>query len=98
VDCYSTSPRPLIVTQFFSVVRQIISFTVPFWSPVLSERFGYGRGIGIETGIAVGFYVLVSIELKRVGRALARVVEYCCVLEWRGVEETVGWEVVGAIC
>jgi hypothetical protein len=60
VDCYSKESGPLVVGQFVNIVRQIISFTVPFWSPVLSERIGFARGFGVEAGIAGGFFVLVS--------------------------------------
>jgi hypothetical protein len=58
VDCYSL--RPLVVTQFLNIVRQVISFIVPVWNPVLNEKLGYGLGFGIEAIIAVAFYLPVS--------------------------------------
>lgn len=58
VDSYSS--HPLIVGQFVNVTRQTIAFTVPFWSPLLNEKVGYGLGFGVEAIIAVAFYILVS--------------------------------------
>jgi hypothetical protein len=58
VDSYSS--YPLIVGQFVNVTRQTIAFTVPFWSPLLNEKVGYGLGFGVEAIIAVTFYILVS--------------------------------------
>lgn len=58
VDSYST--HPLVVGQFVNVTRQTIAFTVPFWSPRLNAKLGYGLGFGVEAIIAVVFYILVS--------------------------------------
>ena len=57
VDCYSS--RSSAVAQFISFVRQVISFTVPFWNPPLNARLGYGLGFGVEAIIVVAFYILV---------------------------------------
>ncbi|KAH8805080.1 major facilitator superfamily domain-containing protein [Xylogone sp. PMI_703] len=59
VDCYSSHSSA--VTQFISFLRQVISFTVPFWNPPLNDKLGYGLGFGIEAIIAVTFYALSGI-------------------------------------
>jgi hypothetical protein len=43
------------VLQFINTVRQIIAFTVPFWSPNLNARLGYGLGFGVEAIILAVF-------------------------------------------
>ncbi|EFR02170.1 hypothetical protein MGYG_05173 [Nannizzia gypsea CBS 118893] len=55
VDCYSShSPS---VLQLINVIRQTVSFTVPFWSPNLNEAVGYGLGFGIDAIILAVFYL-----------------------------------------
>lgn len=63
VDCYSSHSSA--VTQFISFLRQVISFTVPFWNPPLNDKVGYGVGFGIEAIIVVTFYILVSSRTSR---------------------------------
>ncbi|KAJ5650918.1 uncharacterized protein N7484_004641 [Penicillium longicatenatum] len=46
VDCLSSHSGSVL--QLINAIRQIISFTVPFWSPELADRLGYGLGYGIE--------------------------------------------------
>jgi Na+/melibiose symporter-like transporter len=60
VDCFSSHSS--VVTQFISFLRQIISFTVPFWSPPLNEKLGYGLGFRVEAIVAMFFYILVCYE------------------------------------
>ncbi|KAJ5833660.1 hypothetical protein N7474_001971 [Penicillium riverlandense] len=55
VDCYTAHSGSVL--QFMNVVRQVISFTVPFWSPNLNENLGYDLGFGIEAIILVIFYL-----------------------------------------
>lgn len=43
------------VLQLINTVRQILAFTVPFWSPDLVDRLGYGLGYGIEAIILATF-------------------------------------------
>jgi hypothetical protein len=57
IDCYSSQSSD--VTQLISFLRQVISFTVPFWNPPLNEKLGYGLGFGVEAIIVVTFYLLV---------------------------------------
>jgi Na+/melibiose symporter-like transporter len=68
VDCYSS--HPFLVTQFINIVRQLISFTVPFWNPNLNEKVGYDLGFGIEAIIAVFFYFLVCQSQLHCGKLL----------------------------
>ncbi|KAM5432110.1 hypothetical protein MferCBS31731_007611 [Microsporum ferrugineum] len=61
VDCYpSKAPS---VLQLINVIRQTVSFTVPFWSPNLNEAVGYGLGFGIEAIILVVFYLCSLLVL-----------------------------------
>lgn len=55
VDCYPEH-APAIM-QLVNVTRQILSFTVPFWSPNLNKGVGYGLGYGIEAIILVVLYL-----------------------------------------
>lgn len=43
--------------QLINANRQIISFTVPFWSPNLGTKGGYRLGFGIEAILMAFFYV-----------------------------------------
>ena len=43
------------VLQLINTVRQILAFTVPFWSPDLTDRLGYGLGYGVEAIILATF-------------------------------------------
>jgi hypothetical protein len=58
VDCHGQ--EALEVSQFISLIRQTISFTVPFFNPPLNDRVGYAGGFGIEASILAVFYILVS--------------------------------------
>ncbi|KAF3482812.1 uncharacterized protein GIQ15_02136 [Arthroderma uncinatum] len=61
VDCYpSHSPS---VLQLINIIRQTVSFTVPFWSPNLNETVGYGLGFGVEALILVFFYLCSLLVL-----------------------------------
>ncbi|KAK2875348.1 hypothetical protein FQN49_001666 [Arthroderma sp. PD_2] len=61
VDCYSShSPS---VLQLINIIRQAVSFTVPFWSPNLNEAVGYGLGFGIEAIILACFYLCSLLVL-----------------------------------
>ncbi|KAE8421261.1 major facilitator superfamily domain-containing protein [Aspergillus pseudocaelatus] len=53
VDCLSSHSDSVL--QLINTVRQILAFTVPFWSPNLVERLGYGLGYGIEAIILAVF-------------------------------------------
>lgn len=55
VDCYASHSGSVL--QLINVIRQTISFTVPFWSPNLNNALGYGLGFGIEAIILVFFYL-----------------------------------------
>jgi len=55
IDCYPSHSGSVL--QLINAIRQIISFTVPFWSPNLSAKVGYGLGFGIEAIIMVFFFV-----------------------------------------
>lgn len=55
VDCYTSHSGPVL--QLVNIVRQVLSFTVPFWSPNLNEAVGYDLGFGIEAIILVVFYL-----------------------------------------
>jgi MFS family permease len=55
MDCYPSHSGSVL--QLINAIRQIISFTVPFWSPNLSAKVGYGLGFGIEAIIMVFFSV-----------------------------------------
>jgi MFS family permease len=46
MDCYPSHSGSVL--QLINAIRQIISFTVPFWSPNLNAKVGYGLGFGIE--------------------------------------------------
>ncbi|QKX55583.1 uncharacterized protein TRUGW13939_02677 [Talaromyces rugulosus] len=63
VDCYASHSGSVL--QMINAVRQIISFTVPFWSPILNESLGYGSGFGIEAAILAAFYILSLLVLWR---------------------------------
>ncbi|KAJ5657118.1 uncharacterized protein N7484_000767 [Penicillium longicatenatum] len=54
VDSYTAHSGSVL--QFINVVRQVIAFTVPFWSPNLNEALGYDLGFGVEAIILVAFY------------------------------------------
>ena len=54
VDCYPSHSGSVL--QFINVIRQVTSFTVPFWSPNLNKAVGYGLGFGIEAIILAAFY------------------------------------------
>lgn len=56
VDCYPSHSGSVL--QVINAIRQITSFTVPFWSPNLNESLGYGAGFGIEAAILATFYIL----------------------------------------
>lgn len=56
IDCFPEHSASVL--QLVNIVRQITSFTVPFWSPNLNEALGYGLGFGIEAIILAVFYVL----------------------------------------
>ncbi|EIT79598.1 synaptic vesicle transporter SVOP [Aspergillus oryzae 100-8] len=55
VDCLPSQSGSVL--QLINTVRQIIAFTVPFWSPNLVEHLGYGLGYGIEAIILAAFSV-----------------------------------------
>lgn len=57
MDCHRH--QALAVSQFVSLVRQTLSFTVPFFNPPLNDRVGYAGGFGIEASILAVFYSLV---------------------------------------
>ncbi|BDD61515.1 hypothetical protein MAP00_006557 [Monascus purpureus] len=59
VDCHRH--QALAVSQFVSLVRQTLSFTVPFFNPPLNDRVGYAGGFGIEASILAVFYSLSLI-------------------------------------
>lgn len=61
IDCFPN--RSGSVLQLVNIVRQVTSFTVPFWSPNLNEAVGYGLGFGIEAIILAVFYVLSLLIL-----------------------------------
>ena len=54
VDCHPSHSGSVL--QFINVIRQVTSFTVPFWSPNLNKAVGYGLGFGIEAIILAAFY------------------------------------------
>ncbi|KAK6380595.1 hypothetical protein LTS17_004795 [Exophiala oligosperma] len=54
MDCYPSHSGSVL--QLINAIRQIISFTVPFWSPNLGEKVGYGLGFGIEAILMAFFY------------------------------------------
>ena len=59
------SKYAMSVLQLVNMTRQGIAFSVPFWSPVLCERVGYGLGFGIEAIIVFAFLLLhVLVYLK----------------------------------
>lgn len=55
VDCLSNYPGSVL--QLINIVRQVISFTVPFWSPNLGQKLGYALGYGIEA-ILIAIFAL----------------------------------------
>ncbi|KAJ5759019.1 hypothetical protein N7520_006175 [Penicillium odoratum] len=55
VDCLPS--RSGSVLQLINAIRQILSFTVPFWSPELTDRLGYGLGYGIEAIILATIFM-----------------------------------------
>jgi hypothetical protein len=59
IDCYAAHSGSVL--QLINVLRQVISFTVPFWSPNLSADVGFGLGFGIEAIIMVVFYFLSGL-------------------------------------
>ncbi|KAL3468987.1 major facilitator superfamily domain-containing protein [Aspergillus californicus] len=61
VDCHAE--RSGSVLQMINVIRQVISFTVPFWSPNLNESLGYAAGFGVEAAILGVFYMLSLLVL-----------------------------------
>lgn len=63
IDCYES--RSASVLQLINVVRQVISFTVPFWSPNLNNALGYELGFGVEAIILVIFYLGSLLVLWR---------------------------------
>jgi MFS family permease len=61
VDCYPSHSGAVL--QLVNIVRQVTSFTMPFWSPNLNRAVGYGLGFGIEAIILAVFYVLSLLVL-----------------------------------
>lgn len=55
VDCYPSHSGSVL--QLINIVRQVTSFTVPFWSPNLNNAVGYDLGFGIEAIILAVFYL-----------------------------------------
>lgn len=52
------SGHPMLVLQLVNMIRQCIAFSVPFWSPVLARKVGYGLGFGIEAIMVVAFLMM----------------------------------------
>ncbi|KIV82011.1 hypothetical protein PV11_04152 [Exophiala sideris] len=61
MDCYASLSGSVL--QLINATRQIISFTIPFWSPNLGDKVGFGLGFGIEAIIMVFFYVCSLLVL-----------------------------------
>ncbi|KAK4942454.1 hypothetical protein LTR10_017750 [Elasticomyces elasticus] len=61
MDCYASHSGSVL--QLINATRQIISFTIPFWSPNLGDKVGFGLGFGIEAIIMVFFYVCSLLVL-----------------------------------
>lgn len=61
VDCLKSHPGSVL--QFINTVRQIIAFTVPFWSPNLNARLNYGLGFGVEAIILAVFSLCCVVLL-----------------------------------
>jgi MFS family permease len=72
MDCYPSHSGSVL--QLINAIRQIISFTVPFWSPNLGQQVGYGLGFGIEAIIMVFFFVCSLLVFWK-GGIWRRVVE-----------------------
>lgn len=72
VDCYTAHSGSIF--QFINIVRQIIAFSVPFWSPNLSEALGYDLGYGIEA-IILAVFSLASLLVFWRGAAWRQSVE-----------------------
>lgn len=72
IDCYPSHSGSVL--QLLNAIRQIISFTVPFWSPNLSAKVGYGLGFGIEA-IIMGFFSVCSLLAFLKGSTWRRVVD-----------------------
>ncbi|KAJ5287957.1 hypothetical protein N7478_003643 [Penicillium angulare] len=53
VDCLPAQSGSVL--QLINAVRQIVSFTVPFWSPNLTAKLGNGLGYGVEAIILAFF-------------------------------------------
>lgn len=61
MDCYAA--RPGSALQLINIIRQVLSFTVPFWSPNLNEALGYGKGFGVEAIMLAFFYIFSLLVL-----------------------------------
>jgi MFS family permease len=72
MDCYPSHSGSVL--QLINAIRQIISFTVPFWSPNPDQKVGYGLGFGIEAIIIVFFFVCSLLVFWK-GGIWRRVVE-----------------------